>query len=373
MVSRLPFEILIHISNSLSTEDQLSCALTCKTWRYPFQKALWKNIQICTYQSMQKIIDSIKASQNVLTAYPFLVHSLHIRQDCYMTEMTDINLYDLFRHLPNIKRLDLGDIDYRDMNTEIEKSKETWKSLEVLKIRYKGTEDKKRARHFFKLINTCSMLKEIEILHDECIFRIKFGVNEFDKLHQNLQSLSSFKVNIYLTPNLSVPMDTIPDTIPAFPVTSVEINSKEYRHVDRNGTSSHNTWDPWWLYYFCHKYPNLRYLKLHVAETHHTLMYLCDKKKLVSLVKSTPNAFRHLEAFELTTNGYFEHSDFILWELLYPLRAPLKHLALDGTEYEFIDDRCPMDVKKIYDPFLKHSRVLYSRGLSMILWKTVRA
>ncbi|KAL0073460.1 hypothetical protein J3Q64DRAFT_1826706 [Phycomyces blakesleeanus] len=347
----LPFEILTQIADDLSTKDRLYCALTCKTWRYPFQSSLWKKIRFYSPDDVQTLINIVKASQNVQTPHGSCVHSLRIGCHYNATEISDINFSGLFRYLPNMKSLHLENISYDDIDTDITRSDKIWKSLENLKIHYKGTRQKKSAKPLFELINACVILQKLEISAGCNGYRMKFSVDDFESMHQHLQDLSAIKVDIYLSPDFSAILDNIPDITLAFSVTSVEINSKEYKYVDEYGSASRNNWNPLWLYYFSLKYPNLRSLKLNITDTCSTPINSDERQALITLFHSNPNAFQHLETFDLKTDRYFEHSDFILWELFCALKTPLKHLKLDTTKYGQVDPSYPMNVNRILQSF----------------------
>ncbi|KAL0084702.1 hypothetical protein F4703DRAFT_1588105 [Phycomyces blakesleeanus] len=360
-VSKLPFEILEQIAYNLSSKESLSCALTCKGWRYPFQKALWKNIQVYTYQGVQKFIQSIKASQGVSTSYHLAVDSLHIRPLCYKPDISDIDFSVLFKYLQNVKSLDLGNISYDYIYTNIKRSDKIWKSLESLKIQYGAVSETGPVKNFVEFINTCSMLQELEILQQGPGFLIEFSVDDFDNMHQNLQNLSSIKAGIYLAFDLSAKLSAIPNTAPAFTVTSLDINSKQYKSQTRNW----NNWNPLWLYYFGYKYPNLRSLKLEATDTWDNVRYLYQRQSIISLFQSNPKAFQHLEVFDFTTDRYFASSDLVLWELLCALRVPLKHLALDARQSGVFDMSYAMNVDKILQSF---SETLESLSLTGFIY-----
>ncbi|KAL0084664.1 hypothetical protein J3Q64DRAFT_1698978 [Phycomyces blakesleeanus] len=363
-ISKLPYEILAQIGDNLSTTDRHSCTLTCKRWRYPFQNALWRNMWIFTYEGMQRLTNNIKNSQNIPATYPFLVHSLHIRLRRYWPEISDEKFSTLFRCFPNLKRLDIEDIVYTDIYTEITRSDNIWKSLKSLRIQYRQTGETDQAQILLELIATCSLLHELEILKKGPSCRIEFDVYDLDRIHQNLQSLSSIKAKIYLSPDLSAALDTIPDTTPAFAVTYLDINSKKFENKSDYLNGNWNEWNPLWLYYFGYKYPNLRSLKLNSTGISGNLIDADERQRIISLLHSNPNAFQHLETFDFTNDKYFELSDFVLWELFYALKVPLKHLTLDATQDGKVDDSYPIDVNTILQSFSETLKSLSVTGFT---------
>ncbi|KAL0082986.1 hypothetical protein J3Q64DRAFT_1863977 [Phycomyces blakesleeanus] len=352
-VSELPFELLVQISDNLSTKDILSCALTCKAWRNPFQKALWREIRLYNFHSTQRFIDIIKDFQDVSISYPHLVHSLCIDGRFRMPPNSDSQVSDLSMYLPNIKSLCVENISRTDICTELTRSHKIWKSLESLKVDYERSENEVSAKNLFEFINTCTMLQKLEIRDDGLGFNIERSVDYFENMHRHLQNLSFIKVGLYLTPDILDTLDTIPNTIPAFSVIYLDINSKRYKGIDSYDDTEYGTndWDPLWLYYFGYKYPNLRSLKLDFTNIFSEPINPGYRQMTISLFHSNPNAFRHLETFDLTTDYYFEFSDFILWELFCSLRIPLKYLTLDATNYGAVDDSNPMDIDRILQSF----------------------
>ncbi|KAL0085481.1 hypothetical protein J3Q64DRAFT_1860449 [Phycomyces blakesleeanus] len=197
---------------------------------------------------------------------------------CYGPKAPYIQYSDLFRYLPNLKRLDLESITYNDIQAAISASDKIWKSLESLNITYGDTDEIQPEKNVLQFINTCSSLKELEIRYRDRGYRIELTVNDFDKMHRNLQNLSSLKAEIYLSFDFPNKLNTVPNTIPALSVTSLDINSKmhddgreeeeeeneddDYDDEIESENENVNEWNPWWLYYFGYKYPNLRSLKL---------------------------------------------------------------------------------------------------------------
>ncbi|KAL0085476.1 hypothetical protein J3Q64DRAFT_1743786 [Phycomyces blakesleeanus] len=90
-----------------------------------------------------------------------------------------------------------------------------------------------------------------------------------------------------------------------------------------------------------------------------------QKLAMISLFQSNPNAFRHLETFNFTIDEYFVFGDFVLWELFYALKVPLKHLELDGTHCDEVDRSYPIDIDRILRSF---SETLESLSLTGFIY-----
>ncbi|KAL0072870.1 hypothetical protein F4703DRAFT_1937615 [Phycomyces blakesleeanus] len=353
--SNIPNEILTKIADYLSTKDRLSCALTCKEWRYPFQRVLWRNIRITTIEAAKRLVATIQESQRESISLGLSVQSLNIPIYCNMEGVQDT---DILMYLPNLRHLDLGNVSYVDIYTKTTRSYSVWKSLESLKFVSNKREWIRPGKNLLEFVNTCCRLQELEISASPFNHRIEFSVNDFDVMHQNLRQLSSIKVDMYLNPDFSSALGKIPDTRPAFGVKSLNINSKKY--VSRYEYT--NQWNPLWLYYFGYKYPNVHTLKIDATETCHNPITSDQKQKIISLFQSNPNAFKHLETFHFANDRYFESSDFFLWDVLWALRVPLKHLDLDATVNQGADHSHTMDIDRILQSFSRTLETLSLKG-----------
>ncbi|KAL0085312.1 hypothetical protein J3Q64DRAFT_1698875 [Phycomyces blakesleeanus] len=346
--SELPFEILLKIANNLWRRELLACSLTCKGWRHPFLMVLWKDIGIHFPKEMKAFINSTKASKNISNSPSHLIHTLNIYLNFYELKSLDMDISVIFKYMDNLKCLYLGDIDYKSIYTETTKSEKVWTSLESLKIRYPRAPETQSAKNVLEFICACNKLQKLYIFEEGQSYNTEFNVDDFDNMHQNLQNLSSVNFQIYLNPDFSTTMNKISSTKPAFGVTSLYICSREYRkYINGSTYVCHNNWNPLWLCYFGHKYPNLRSITLNVADAQDNPINSDQKQAAISLFRSNPNAFRHLEVFKFATDTYFESSDFVLWDLLCALRLPLKHLKLDATRSGKVDPSYPMDVNRI--------------------------
>ncbi|KAL0084729.1 hypothetical protein F4703DRAFT_1855715, partial [Phycomyces blakesleeanus] len=348
--------------------DRRSCALTCKGWRYPFQKALWKNIYIHDCDSLENLIDMVKVSQSTSIFRGPWVYSLHVNYYCSAPEILAIQFSELFRYLPNLKRLHLNGEIYKYIYTDTTRSDNVWNSLEILIVNYSAYTERQSTKELPEFINTCNMLQQLQIIKYGDGFRLEFGVEDFNNMHQNLQSLSFIDAEMYLSSDFLTTLNTIPYTTPALSVTSLDINSKKYENHDGEFSRNWNEWNPLWLYYFGYKYPNLRYLKLEATDMCSDAISSDERQTMISLFRSNPNAFQHLETFDLTTDRYFESSDLILWELLCALRVPLKHLSLDATNNYAVDDSNPVDFSRIIQSF---SETLETLSLTGFLYREV--
>ncbi|OAD81512.1 hypothetical protein PHYBLDRAFT_162113 [Phycomyces blakesleeanus NRRL 1555(-)] len=185
--SELRFEILAKIADNLSRRANLSCALTCKGWRYAFKKALCRDKRFVSYDDALTLTNIIKDFENVPTLHGIWVPNLHIPHYFSVTELLDIEFSDLLRYLPNLKCLDVPIIFRKYIHTEppisdnaryelqpakiplgTEKkiSDNVWKSLESLRIHCKGTSELQLAKDLVEFVNAYSMLQRLDIFDD---------------------------------------------------------------------------------------------------------------------------------------------------------------------------------------------------------------
>ncbi|KAL0085291.1 hypothetical protein J3Q64DRAFT_1860090 [Phycomyces blakesleeanus] len=274
--SELRFEILAKIADNLSRRANLSCALTCKGWRYAFKKALCRDKRFVSYDDALTLTNIIKDFENVPTLHGIWVPNLHIPHYFSVTELLDIEFSDLLRYLPNLKCLDVPIIFRKYIHTEppisdnaryelqpakiplgTEKkiSDNVWKSLESLRIHCKGTSELQLAKDLVEFVNAYSMLQRLDIFDDAGSRGTVRTVSYFESIHQHLKRQSSIKLVIYLSSDFSTTLDPIPNTTQAFAVTSLYINTSRYE-------DKRNSWNPLCPHYLGFKYPKLCSLKL---------------------------------------------------------------------------------------------------------------
>ncbi|OAD77163.1 hypothetical protein PHYBLDRAFT_165653 [Phycomyces blakesleeanus NRRL 1555(-)] len=352
--SDLPPDILTRIADYLSEADKSSCAISCKGWVYPFQKALWKDMHAYSFETFKETFSIIKATQNESVSPGAWVHNLCI-YDCFVeADMSDIQVIDMIRCMPNLKYLCLKSVSYEDLHPRI-----TMEDIRAMMAKARENasltlgrnenKDMHSGKYILEFINTCTMLQKLEIRADKPNYYIALDVTDFDSMHQSLQELSSFKAGISLCPDFLATLDIIPNTTPAFSMTSIDINLKKYKYENGNGNT--NKWNPLWLYYFGYKYPNLRSLKLNILGARHESIDPDQRQKVISLFHSNPNALKHLETFKFVANKTFESFDLILWELLYPLRVPIKHLTLSTGQDHQSSNLYTMHIGRILQSF----------------------
>ncbi|KAL0084496.1 hypothetical protein F4703DRAFT_1928722 [Phycomyces blakesleeanus] len=343
--SELSSEILSQIAEYLSTKDRLSGSITCKTWRYPFQDSLWRDIQVDTRHPLKDINDRIKPYNNAYTPYGFMVHNL--RFETYY-EMIMVQQDDFISYLPELKHLDCKTCDGYYMKQFKTKSKKIWMSLESLKTDYHGPEMWSIIEPDIGVLIMCPMLQKLEFYKELYCSPKTFSLPDFDSIHQTLKQLSHFNASFRPDPDDSYTDDEIIDTPPAITMATLDIMIYKF--------------SPRWLYYVSYKYPNLRSLKLDISNsfhgwTDHTLMeriaytYPCHAKGL-----------QHLETLELTTPSISDWVPLVFWEFIDPLRSPLKNIKFKAAYPQ--DDS--LFFAQLYATYIKRSLKSFSETLETL-------
>ncbi|KAL0086317.1 hypothetical protein J3Q64DRAFT_1739429, partial [Phycomyces blakesleeanus] len=310
MASQLPLEILLQIADILVTEDRLSCALTCKKWRYPFQETIWKDVIINSNTDYVNICNTLEGSKVGSSSHGQSVRSLSMSQICLIPNDGQDKL---LKSLPNLKHLDLGRTRRKDINKRMTIHNDVWKSLESLKVQVTYSKTPDSTEQFIKLLENCSKLQSLEIFKSGVFQPVMFTQEDFDSLHQKVQLLSSFKACISLDRNLDPRQESMASNIvPIVGLTNLELQMCE--------------WSSLWAYYFGHKYPNLRYLSWSTVNAQYWLIAPHTTQPISEILDLNTNIFQHLETLEFVTADASErgHADF--WDFFLPLSVPIKHL-----------------------------------------------
>ncbi|KAL0084500.1 hypothetical protein F4703DRAFT_1916570 [Phycomyces blakesleeanus] len=337
IVSELPSEVLSQIADHLPTEDRLSGSITCKSWRYPFQDALWRNIYIDSEKSLEYIYNTIKPSKNISTSYGLLVHSLRIGG---YYEMPDEQQNEFFRYLPNLKHLDLGHMTCKHINTEMTIANQTWIYLESLIINFIGRPGGPTTENLISLLKTCCSLRKLEISAEKRFCPVSFSLKSFDSLHQALPQLIYFKAFISHAHDLQPILDTIPDTIQSLTMAILDISFYQ--------------WSAKWLYYFSYKYPNLRSLRLDTSKVIYGWTEIPLKNLKYKATCNRKDLWLHAQLYE--TN---------IKRILQSFSGTLENLSIEGTVFFDIKHGPALELSS-YAPFLKDLHIK-SCGVSINL------
>ncbi|KAL0077750.1 hypothetical protein F4703DRAFT_1881134 [Phycomyces blakesleeanus] len=217
-----------------------------------------------------------------------------------------------FALLPNLKHLDIGRTHHNFFIKEITRSNDTWKSLESLKIQIPYSEETKSTAEFIGLLATCGKLHTLELFKGNYPAPAKFEAKDFDKLHQNLQYLKSFKACITLDMDVAPSQHISINRTPALTLTTLDLYTCK--------------WSDFGMYYFAHKYPNLNTMRWSTLGTCSRTVSPNNMQQYSAIFDFTTKVLQRLETFEFVTVHVpgSHHSDF--WEFLSSLRAPIKNL-----------------------------------------------
>ncbi|KAL0077768.1 hypothetical protein F4703DRAFT_1881190 [Phycomyces blakesleeanus] len=312
MASRLPFEMLFQIADLLETKDKLSCALTCKNWRYPFQKSIWRNVRVETLLQFKAICNIIENPKRIPTPLGQSVLTLQISPN---VSIPRIHQDVFFKFLPNLKHLDLGRTRCEDIHKEMAKCNGTWKSLESLTIQITYNEIAKSTGKFIELLTNCHKLQKLRIFKQGIYQPVVFNAKDFDNLHQKLQQLTSFDACISLSNDSETEQHIRLGTVPVLALTTLELRMCE--------------WNVLWAYHFAHKYPNLRFIRWNTINAQYYRISPNRTQRSPHILDFNTGVLQHLETFEFTTSDVLEMEHHAFWGFLCSLRIPIKNLKYE--------------------------------------------
>ncbi|KAL0077844.1 hypothetical protein J3Q64DRAFT_1822635 [Phycomyces blakesleeanus] len=278
LASDLPFELLSKITALLLPKDKLSCALTCKNWRTPYQESLWSNIQVNSFPRLEYMC----ATSNILNVF-------------HNVEDFDMGFLSLYR-------------------TDLQKANyilPQWKPVTSLKLKLKPRDWYISAHLILEISRVFPNVRAIDISLC-CHNSIEFKLDHYNYFHIALPNLTNIKAFLLLDFIHPDEVPSIPRTRPALDVTSLSFDLIILNHT--------------WIYYFIYKYPNLRTLTWKAAYQENldsTIEY--DERK-ASLIRSVEKAFLHLETLDFCISEPTEWAHALLWDLLCPLSVPIKDL-----------------------------------------------
>ncbi|KAI9006648.1 hypothetical protein CLU79DRAFT_779548, partial [Phycomyces nitens] len=159
LTSDLPFEILSQVADFLQISDKISCSLTCKAWRVPFQESLLRNLEIDSVDTLEKICAIVNHSPTK-SEYSQLTQTICLTKDW---DLYTFICSDIFKTFLNLKHLSIsslvfpyGDIDFSYYTGQ-------WKSIISLKIRARDENWGVWIPTLARILTNCPNLQEFDI------------------------------------------------------------------------------------------------------------------------------------------------------------------------------------------------------------------
>ncbi|KAL0084871.1 hypothetical protein F4703DRAFT_1594667 [Phycomyces blakesleeanus] len=243
LASDLPFEILSKIARLLVADDKLSCILTCKAWKIPFQESLWENIKINFMDKLETICTSVKDTTNNYLPSNHITKGLRVDGK---TILADWKQTSAFKTFPNLKHVDMGSLSFYNVNIKRIKYGPQWDTLNSLYFKVPPIDRKISTTAILEVLKKASNLKEICIYSDHHYVEIEFNLNQYNAFHIALPRMVNIRVQLMLKDIHPDAVPSIPKTLSALDVTKLYLKLSGWSHL--------------WLYYFCYKYLNLQTL-----------------------------------------------------------------------------------------------------------------
>ncbi|KAL0084350.1 hypothetical protein J3Q64DRAFT_1862347 [Phycomyces blakesleeanus] len=307
--SELPYEILSLVADYLYKDYKFECIFVCKGWKTTFQELFWKDREV---RSVKKLEDAAVAVKHSTSDFPYgvVLQTLTIVEACTLHSLLQSDAFETFYNLKHLV-LEHVIIDSTDIK-KITYSR-PWKSLISLKLVIKIAKQNSLTPILIRLLTNYPSLKEIDVSPHSSMNSLNFNLKNFNTLHKRSPQLESIKGCFNLTNIHSNSVNTIPTTIAALHVTTLDLDLLD--------------WDYLWLYYFSYKYPNIRTLKWKtMCESRERIVKEYNRNK-AELLHSLKNVFPHLTTLEFYTEDRSTWSHALFWDLLCRSNVPIKKLT----------------------------------------------
>ncbi|KAL0096072.1 hypothetical protein J3Q64DRAFT_1006177 [Phycomyces blakesleeanus] len=290
----LPQEIIVTIANNLSTKDRITCTSVCRSWKDPFQRALWKHIEMKTRERLWMICYEASQQGNKYHSNGHCTHDFCIS---FHESIDNEDFYTLLKVFPSLRSLKI----VADLSPTITLKREPgnifWKALTVLDIVPPRYNDETDIKEFANLLSFTPNVKRLTILQSpqggvECTW------NDLEVIHDCLPLLNHLEIYTNLSDFESKDAADFTQIKPTR-VTSLIIHSYDQCIF--------------WVYYFACKYPKVHTIKCSLlgdlAEGEETDS-VCAKLKNLS------SPFQHLKTLETNTNLTEIYKNDVFYTLL---------------------------------------------------------
>ncbi|KAI9008976.1 hypothetical protein CLU79DRAFT_775469 [Phycomyces nitens] len=308
----LPQELIIMIANNLSTKDRLVCSTVCKAWKDPFQRSLWRSIELNAREKLWMVCyDSKKKGSK----YDLNGHCTHELLISFTAGIDNQDFHTLLFVFPSLRALKIEAEILPTVNLSRAPGQPYWNmltSLDIIPPRYK---DEAIIVEFARLLTFTPNVRYLGILQSSSK-GIECGWRDIEVVHESLPLLIELEISINLVDLEDEDTKDIARVQPSR-VTRLIINSFDQ--------------SIFWVYYFACKYPDVQTIKCSLlgdqSDYEETdILY----PKLAEL--SSP--FQKLKTLETNSNlaEMFKHDVFYV--LLHKLGVKLKNVTcvLDWEE-----------------------------------------
>ncbi|OAD67095.1 hypothetical protein PHYBLDRAFT_74110 [Phycomyces blakesleeanus NRRL 1555(-)] len=304
--SKLSFEILTFIANLLSLNDKLNCITVCKAWQTPFQESLWRVICIRNKRRLETICNKSNKTQKNYEINGYRVRKLSLQT---FLGTSDNQLHQLQQTFPYIEYLHMPE---KCMSEEIGTTADwtIWRSLKCLEIYTTGLYFADNTDEFISILSYLPNLRRLDVLGEKDARKLLYRQKDFENLHSHLPRLDYLSMNSTLEALCTEDLVETPKIMPAKHLTVLKLCVDDM--------------SPQWMYYFAHKYQNIRQLEFNI----NTELYMpnCFRDEATIMLFKLRSVFSHLRNVSLTGRSGTEWSQITFWELLGLSGVPIKYL-----------------------------------------------
>ncbi|KAI9024894.1 hypothetical protein CLU79DRAFT_745288 [Phycomyces nitens] len=301
----IPFEIFSRIAIFLSTKDKIQCILTCKAWKSPFQDVLWDTISILNREKIREICDQ-STQRNIYRTNGKRVKTLIFGRKL---SVSDQELCIIQRQFMNLQSFCAPDSSLSFSEFGQTADWNNWRALKDLEI-YVPVLDKVRSLdESLKIISNLPSLRRLEFTNGGFDDSLIYSLQDMETLHAYLPKLEFLSIDMILAPFEPKDMKAIESVTPADGLTclDVKLDVRDYR----------------WLYYFGHKYRNLRTLSWDSIYN----LEIDDSKDISTMFSNVSPLFPHLRSISVSSVCCSERRHLTFWRIFDMSRSPIKNAS----------------------------------------------
>ncbi|KAI9028104.1 hypothetical protein CLU79DRAFT_551845 [Phycomyces nitens] len=348
LLSDFPQEIIDKVIDLLPVKDRISCCLVCKSWNNIFQDSLYSDLVISSRETLDGVLTSSLDNQPDYQENGHLVRYMHIR---HHMDVTDEDIYALQKMFPNIKYIRLDEMCIRHKGLGLDTDWHPWRLLRELSFSFWRIDIPAMGDKLVNFLLSLPALRRLEIsILDVFIDSLYFSLNDIETIHSHLKHLEHLKLKSKLLPISDIAFAKIADVSPVTAMRRLEIKSKNTDHR--------------WLYYFGHKYPNLRKIEFCTINVPGDLKE--QRNSAMAIFFKDPLVFQHLKKLDIRYYNYVGKADRLLWEI-----SDSKNTMIDRVVVSFnqtgaysLNNLCDVPKRITYACLTKYSKSIKSFHLS---------
>ncbi|KAI9013866.1 hypothetical protein CLU79DRAFT_838592 [Phycomyces nitens] len=309
MFFKLPYDVLLHIGEMLSMNDQSTCSTVCKQWRKPFQDAIWGVLDV-SMKNLGRICETVKRI-NMYTTNGHRVWALKV---LHLDSYSEQQLQIIQKVFPNTEyfeyiRSTLGPPFITSvLNWSL------WKSLTHLCVPLEASIQKYGSNSVFGQLSTIQGLVYLSIKRDSHVEKeTRFTWEDIQTLHFYLPRLEYLENDLVLDILPYGMVETISWIGPASTVKTVKYGSVKLSKM--------------WMLFFVLKYPNIQAISFGLLWNGYAPEQNVDNPQSI-LIFQPSTFFPRLK--RVTIDGLYSDPQTIMniYEIFNEFRVPIEHLEI---------------------------------------------